>query len=72
MSKHSNDIIEFPVNVDDKPSNALTGIHGSIHWPTTRTDVEAGYDELDRIDIDNFLDTLAAVALSIAARETTI
>ncbi len=70
MSKQSKDIYEIPVNVDDTPSNGLTGIPRSIHCPATPIQCKVeNNDELDTIAIERFLDTLAAVALSIAARE---
>ncbi len=72
MNDRPDDITEYHVNVDTTPSTGLTGIPSSIHCPATQIICEVGNnDELDRIDIDNLLDTLAAVALSIAARETT-
>ena len=49
-------------------SNGLTGIPSRIHCPATQYEVEAGYDELDEIAIENFLDVLAEVALAVAAR----
>ena len=49
------------------PLDALTSIHGRIHWPDT-SDARNDENELDRIAIDNFLDTLADVALSVARR----
>ena len=71
MSDPMNDS-QIPVNVDDTPPTGLTGIPQRIHCPATQNKSEVGNnEELDRIDIDNLLDTLAAVALSIAARETT-
>ena len=50
--------------------DALTGIHGPIHFPATPDAPEHDEDEteLDRIAIDNLLDTLAEVALAIARR----
>lgn len=76
---------EYPGNVSNSGSNGpalslpngLTGIHGSIHWPATPTDVGAAsehdphdeHNEFDRIAIEHFLDTLARIAISIAARE---
>ena len=50
--------------------DALTGIHGRIHCAATPDASEYGEDEteLDRIAIDNLLDTLAEVALAIARR----
>ena len=70
MNDRPDDIIEFPLNVDTTPSNALTGIPQAIHWPATEISGWSDIDELDRIDIDNLLDTLADVALAIATRET--
>ena len=46
--------------------DALTGIHGRIHCAATEHDEDE--TELDRITIDNFLDTLAKIALAIARR----
>ena len=50
--------------------DALTPIHGRIHCAATPDASEHGEDEteLDRIAIDNLLDTLAEVALAIARR----
>ena len=50
--------------------DALTSIHRRIHFPATPDASEHGEDEteLDRIAIDNLLDTLAEVALAIARR----
>ena len=49
------------------PEKALTSIRECIHCVATQdTD---GDDELARIEIDNFLDTLAEVAISIARRK---
>ena len=50
--------------------DALTAIHRRIHFPATPDAPEHDEDEteLDRIAIDNLLDTLAEVALAIARR----
>ena len=50
--------------------DALTRIHGRIHCAATPDATEHDEDEteLDRIAIDNLLDTLAEVALAIARR----
>ena len=50
--------------------DALTPIHRRIHFPATPDAPEHDEDEteLDRIAIDNLLDTLAEVALAIARR----
>ena len=60
---------ENAVEAEDSVENGLTGIPSAIHWPATQEPVEAEYHELDRIAVDNFLDTLANAAISIAARE---
>ena len=46
---------------------ALTSIHEGIHCAATPEDPN-GKDELDEIAINNFLDTLAEVALAVANR----
>ena len=48
----------------------MTSIHARIHCAATPdiTDLD-GHDELERIDIDNFVSTLAEVASSVARRE---
>ena len=47
--------------------NGLTPIHQRIHCAAT-PDTTVDVDELDIIAVDNFLDTLAEVALAIARR----
>ncbi len=72
-------IHEKPINAVDSvengpalsPSNGLTGIPQGIHWPATHISGGSNTDELDRIAVEAFLDTLADVAISIAAREHT-
>ena len=59
------DLTIYPLQAD---VDGLTGIPKSIHCPATQEECEAGY-ELDEIAIDQFLDTLAGIALSIATRE---
>ncbi len=51
----------------DKELKALTCIHQRIHLAATPEDPEEN-DELDEIAINNFLDTLAKVALAVANR----
>lgn len=46
---------------------ALTCIHGCIHCGATR-DADGGKNELCRIEIDIFLETLAEIAMTIANR----
>jgi hypothetical protein len=48
--------------------NGLTPIPPGIHCPAT-TDWVGGRDELDKIVVEHFLDTLAQVALAIASRK---
>ena len=50
--------------------DALTPIHRRIHFPATPDATEHDEDEteLDRIAIDNLLDTLAEIASAIARR----
>ena len=50
--------------------DALTPIHRRIHFPATPDASEYGEHEteLDRIAIDNLLDTLAEIALAISQR----
>ena len=59
---------EKTVSVSTQASNGLTCIQSRIHCPATQPDVEAEYDELNEIAIEHFLDVLAEVALSVAAR----
>ena len=71
------DTNEYPIKAVDSvengpalsPSNGLTSIHQGIHWPATHISGGSDTHELDRIAVDNFLDTLADVTISIAARE---
>ena len=54
---------------ENGPLDALTSIHGRIHCPDT-SEPSDDENELDRIATDNFLETLAQVALSVARRRT--
>ena len=56
-----------PIHPETGAPNGLTCIPRRIHCPDTNA-IEAA-DELDRIAIDNFLTTLAEVALSVARRK---
>ncbi len=60
---------EKPVKAVDSAENGLTGIPSAIHWPATHISGGSQSDELDRIAVEAFLDALADVAISIAARE---
>ena len=46
----------------------LTCIHRRIHWPDTNDDAEAT-NELDQLQVDHLLDTLAEVAQAVARRK---
>ena len=48
--------------------NGLTPLPGGIHCAATNAPDNPYVNEQDQIDIDNFLDTLAQVALDIAIR----
>ena len=48
--------------------NGLTPIPHRIHWAATQDRDGSELDEIDRIAVENFLDTLAEIAISIAAR----
>ena len=57
-----------PLKPRNAPPNGLTCIPQRIHCVAT-TDTLEEADELDRIDIDNFLSTLAEVATAVVRRE---
>ena len=62
---------ENPVSDDELSfGEELTSIPRSIHWPAT-PDVAGDNNELDRITVETFLDTLAEVAVAVARRKTT-
>ena len=63
------DTHEKPRKAVDSVENGLTGIPQRIHWPATQRSGRSQSHELDRIAVEAFLDTLADVAISIAARE---
>ena len=46
----------------------LTPIPQRIHWAATQDAIEGEYSEADNIVVDNFLNTLAEVALAVASR----
>ncbi len=60
---------------DQKPSGekALTSIPRRIHCAATEAPEqdEVFVDELDEIEVDNFLTTLAEVAMAVATRRLT-
>ena len=63
------DMNEYPIKAVDSAKNGLTSIHQGIHWPATHISGGSDTHELDRIAVEAFLDTLADVAIAIAARE---
>ncbi len=58
-----------PIRPEDDPPQGLTGIHGRIHCAATPDTPEDGYSETDMIVVKNFLNTLAEIALAVAARQ---
>ena len=50
-------------------SNGLKYTQSRIHCPATTDPNEPYVNEQDQIDIDNFLNTLAEVALAVATRK---
>ncbi len=48
--------------------NGLTGIPHRIHWPATQDSGGSELDEIDRIAVENFLDTLADIAIRATTR----
>jgi hypothetical protein len=57
--------MERPTPEEKANQAGLTSIHRSIHCPATQEPDE----ELDRIEIENFLDTLTEIATAIAKRK---
>ena len=65
-----------PVHRQKSPSEGLTSIGRPIHCAATEDATEDatgdatedGYSETDRIIIQNFLNTLAEIALAVASR----
>ena len=63
-------ILHEPSSEEFTSENGLTGIQEPIHWPTTQDCGGSELDELDRIAIENFLDTLADIAIRAATRHS--
>ena len=57
----------MPSQRRNTPANGLTGIPRRIHCAATTTH-EGEYSETDQIMVDNFLHTIAEVALAVASR----
>lgn len=56
-----------PVSPRIDGSEGLTSIHTRIHWRATPGSTEE-YSETDLIIVNNFLNTLAEIALAVAIR----
>ena len=59
------------VTAEDTAGEGLTRIHTRIHCAATPGTPEDGYSEADMIIVKNFLNTLAEIALAVAARQGT-
>ena len=68
QTKHSPGVEPDFDSPETAEKDGLTGIPERIHCTATEDSGGSEIDELDRIDIENFLDVLAQVALSVAAR----
>ena len=60
-----------PIRSEDDPPQGLTSIHGRIQCSATPDTPEDGYSEADMIIVNNFLNTLAEIALAVASRQGT-
>jgi hypothetical protein len=58
-----------PVGASKSAQNGLKPMPHRIQCLASRNTREALYDELDDIAIEHFLNTLAEIALAVAARE---
>ena len=59
-----------PIRSGNGASEGLTRIPAGMHCAATSDGEHLdGHDELDQIDVDNFLSTLAEVAITVARRE---
>lgn len=56
-----------PVSPQNRDSEGLISVPPRIHWPATDSG-EGQESDTDRVIIQNFLNTLAEVALAVAAR----
>ncbi len=61
-----------PIRPENDLPQGLTGIHGRIHCAATPDTPEEEYSETDMIVVKNFLNTLAEIALAVAARQATV
>ena len=60
-----------PFKSENDSPEGLTCIHTRIHCAATPDTPEDGYSEADMIIVKNFLNTLAEIALAVAARQGT-
>ena len=58
----------LPFKCENDSPEGLTCIHGRIHCAATPDTDELDLSETDQVIIDNFLDTLAEIAISVASR----
>ena len=60
-----------PIDGDKASENGLTPVYpASIHWPPTADGGDTlRPTEKDMVDIENLIETLAKIALSVARRE---
>ena len=63
-------ILHEPSSEEFPSEDGLTGIPHRIHWPATQDSGGSELDELDVIAIENFLDTLADIAIRAATRHS--
>ncbi len=68
-SQAEREVEQQPSPQESGPSNALTPIHRGIHCSATQ-DATEEISELDQMAIDNFIDTLAEIALAVAQRSS--
>ena len=58
-----------PIRSETASSTGLTGIHPRIHCVATPDTVAQEYTEAERVIVDNFINTLAEVAIAAATRK---
>ncbi len=58
-----------PAHPQNNSAEGLTSIPQRIHWPATQDSGGSELDEIDRIAVEGFLDTLAEIAISAATRQ---
>ena len=57
------------IRTETTPSEGLTPIHPRIHCAATPDTDDQEYTEVERVMVDNFLNTLAEVAIAAATRK---